>query len=206
MTGSEKPIDHSDDEVPNWMNRYPPADITPAEFEAFVAEILGLVSTTVEGVIGRLRDRIEGVDGTYIFDATVRYRFGGADYLTVIEAKMHKNPIKRDQVQTLHSKLLSVGAQKALMISTARYQRGALEFAKGHGIALVSLTEGRFIYETRAASPAPTLSREQAKERFGLPTFVAHAYGPGDSPGSTTSTLISTERPEHITALLLPER
>lgn len=31
------------------------------------------------------------------------------------------------------------------MIATAPYQRGALEYAKAHGIALATITEGRFI-------------------------------------------------------------
>lgn len=195
----------SDDSVTAWMNRYPPADITPSEFEAFLAEVLGSVGEMVEGLDVRVQDRIEGVDGAYLFDVTVRYRFLGADYLTVIEAKMHKNPIKRELIQILYSKAQSVGAHKAIVVSTARYQRGALEYAKTHGIALVSLTEGRFTYETRAASPPPVLTREVARERYGLPIFVGHAYGAGESPGSTSCTLISMEHPEYVKALLLPD-
>jgi hypothetical protein len=198
-------LDPSDESVPAWMNRYPPADIKPAEFEIFLAEIFGSVMEIVECLDVRTQDRIEGVDGRYVFDVTVRFRFAGADYLTVIEAKMHKNPIKRQLVQTLHSKAQSVGAHKGILVSTARYQSGALEFAKTHGIALVTLTEGRFVYETKAASSAPVLPREVARERFGLPTFVGHAYGPGESPGSTRCTLISAENPEYVRDLLLPE-
>lgn len=195
----------SDESVPDWVTRYPPPDITPAEFETFLAEIFGSVKESVESLDVRVRDRIQGVDGVYVFDVTIRYRFAGADYLTVVEAKMHKNPIKRELVQILHSKALSVGAHKAIIISTARYQRGALELAKTHGIALVSLTEGRFTYETRAAFPPPVLSREEATERMGLRAFVGHAYGSGENTGSTSCTLISVEHPEYVKALLLPE-
>lgn len=107
-------------------------------------------------------------DGTYDFDATVRFRFGEWDFLVLIEAKRHKNPIKRDLVQILHAKLQSVGAQKAAMISTAPYQAGAVEYAIKHGIALATITEGRFIYHTRSALPGPVLSRDEAREHFAL--------------------------------------
>jgi len=196
--------DPDEEGVSGWMRSYPPPDISPAEFESFVVELYEAVRPQVYHLRIALRERIQGMDGSYVFDATVRHQFAGADYLTIVEAKMHKNPIKRQLVQTLHSKALSVGAHKAVMISTAPYQKGALGFAKAHGIALVSLTEGRFTYKTKSVEPSPHLTRQQAAERFGLPTFVGFSYGPGKSPGSTTSTLISTEHPEYIHELLLP--
>jgi hypothetical protein len=194
---------HDEEHVPDWMNRYPPPDISPQEFERFVVDIYESVTPKPEGFKVLLKERIQGTDGAYVFDATIRFQVAGANYLTVVEAKQHSNPIKRELVQTLHSKAQSVGAQKSVMISTTKYQSGALEFAKVHGIALVSLTEGRFTYETKAVTPTPVLTREQAAQRFGLPTFVGHCYAAGDSPGSTTCTLISTEHPEYIRELLL---
>ena len=85
-----------------------------------------------------------GVDGSYDVDGTVRFRWGDLDFLVVIEAKYHRNPIKRDVVQVLHSKVQSVGAHKVVLVATAPFQRGALNFAKAYGIALVTVTEGRF--------------------------------------------------------------
>jgi hypothetical protein len=49
----------------------------------------------------------------------------------------------------------------------------------------------------------PILSREEARELFGLATFVGHCYGPGDTLTSTRTTLISTEHPEYVCELLL---
>lgn len=122
------------------------------------------------------------MDGSYVFDVTVRHRFGGANYLTVVEAKMHNNPIKRELVQALHSKAKSVGSsQKPTASPLSRPS----------------------VSETRALQPTPALTREQAAKRFGLPTFVGHCYASGESPGSTTCTLISTEHPEYIETLLL---
>ncbi len=144
-----------------------------------------------------------GVDGEYDFDATVRFSMGGMNFLVLAEAKRHKNPVKRELVQVLNDKLRSVGAQKAVMISTAPYQSGALEYAKVHGIALVTVTEGRFTYETKAAYGVPPMTRQQARERLGLPDFVGHAYGPGEEEGSTRVTLISPEYPDCIAEVLL---
>jgi hypothetical protein len=165
---------------------YPPADITPSEFEEFVAEqLLASAGTEVSDLRVTLHDKVRADDGTYDFDATVRYQFAGMSFFVVVEAKKHKDPIKRELVQVLYQKILSTGAHKGLMVSTAPYQSGALTFAKKHGIALVTVTEGRFLYETRDALPTPQLSREEAAARFGFPTFVGSYYGPGDTPGST---------------------
>jgi hypothetical protein len=177
---------------------YPAADITPAEFERFVVELLEAVSPSVEALDVTLHNRIQGVDGLYDFDATVRFRFGGMDFLVLVEAKRHTSPIKRELVQVLHDKLRSVGAQKAAMIATAPYQSGALKYAKTHGITLVTVTEGRFTYETRSISDPVTMSRQEARELVGLPDFVAHAYAPGRDPRSTRVMLLSAASPEDV--------
>lgn len=187
---------------PDWVQRYPSADISASEFEDWVAEVLGSVGPELDDLRVEVHELVTGMDGAYDFDATVRYRWAGLDFLVLVEAKRHANPIKRELVQALHSKVQSVGAHKGVLISTARFQSGALEFAKVHGIALVSVTEGRFTIETRVMGPTPVLSREQAFAEFGTPTFVGFCYGPGDTPDSTSVTLISTEYPEYIRELL----
>jgi hypothetical protein len=170
--------------------RYPPPDLSPAQFEDFVVELLGAIASEVEDFTVRLHERIEGPDGAYDFDATVRFRLGGLQFLVLVEAKRHKDPIKRELVQVLHAKQQSVGAQKSLMVSTAPYQRGALKYAKSHGMALATVTEGRFTYETRSAEPMWPLSPEEARYRLGLPEFVAYAFLPGATPLSTRSVLL----------------
>lgn len=183
--------------------RYPPAHITPAEFEHFVIELLGSVRPLVDAFEVKLHDKVQGVDGLYDFDATVKFKLGGMQFLVLIEAKRHSNPIKRELVQVLHDKLRSVGAQKAAMIATAPFQRGALEYAKTNGIALATVTEARFTFETRSAGEAPVMSRKEAAGRLDLPPFVGHAYLPGESPTSTSVTLLSTEYPDYVAEALL---
>lgn len=190
-----------DDEV--GRGHYPPADATPAEFEQFVVEVFRATGPEVGELEVQLHERVAGGDGEYDMDGTVRFRWGGVDFLVLIEAKMHKNPIKRDVVQVLNQKVQSTGAHKGVVVSTSNFQKGALEFAKEHGIALVEVTEGRFTYHTRSATDTAPMTREEAADRFGLPTFVGHCYGPADTPGSTLITVISTEHPDYICQLLL---
>jgi hypothetical protein len=145
---------------------------------------------------------VQGTDGVYDFDATVRYTLASMDFLVVVEAKRHAHPIKRSDVQTLHSKIQSVGAHKGVLVSTAPFQKGALAFALVHGIALVKVTEGSFTFETRSSGPAPTLSRDNAPRYFEAPRFVGHCYSQGDEPNSIVCTVV-TGQPEYAARLLL---
>jgi hypothetical protein len=198
-------MDADDATVSQATSHYPPAEITPAEFEEFAATLFqsGAAETGATNFRVQLHEVIEGVDGSYDFDATVRYELAGMSFLVLVEAKAHKHPIKRELVLVLHQKLQSVGAHKAVLISTAPFQSGALNFALAHGIALVTVTEGRFTFETKSARATPALTREQALEYYGLPTFVGHAYsGAGDDAVGVT--LMSSEHAEYIVHELFP--
>jgi len=196
----------SDASIARATAHYPPADITPGEFEEFVAQLLGSAKPVVDHLTVTLHDKIEGPDGAYDFDATVRYQLAGMSFLVLVEAKRHKNPIKRELVQVLNQKVQSVGGHKGVMISTAPYQTGAVKFAKAHGVALVTVTEGRFTFETRDMLPGSAMSREEAAERFSIPTFVGHYYGPGRAPDSTRPWRLSPEDrgyPQYVAEFLL---
>ena len=132
-------------------------DIGHQEFESFVAnDMFGSLGAVVDNLTVRLHETITGSDGTYDFDATLRYGLGGLDFLVVVEAKRHRNRIKRSLVANLHSQALSVGAHKAVMVSTADYQSGAVEFALVHGIGLITVTSSQVAYVAKGpAAPGP---------------------------------------------------
>ncbi len=182
------------------MARYPPAEITAAQFEQFAVELLtagksGQPELEEFGV--QTLEQIDGVDGSYIFDATVRFRLFGLDFLIVVEAKHHTYPIKRELVQILHRKAVSVGAQKAVLIATASLQRGAINYAKTHGVALVLVTEGRFTFETRDAEERATPSREEA-DALGIPALVGECFGPTGTGSGVRITSLSPDRPDLV--------
>ena len=68
----------------------------------------------------------------------------------LIECKHHRTPIKREVIQVLNDRIKSLGAQKGILFSTSKFQSGCIEYAEQHGIALVRLIEGKYLYETKS--------------------------------------------------------
>ena len=79
---------------------------------------------------------------------------GGALFVVLVECKNQTRPVERDEVMVLESKIRDVNAQKGMLFSTSGFQSGAIEFASAKHIATVSIVEGKWLYETRAAGPA----------------------------------------------------
>lgn len=194
----QMPLGGADDDL--FKRQYPSPQMTAAEFEQFVVEALEQTQPLIDQLRVTLHDVIQGSDGVYDFDATVRFKLGNIDFLVVAEAKRYSHPVKREIAQILHSKMQAVGAQKAIIISTAPFQRGAVQFAIVHGMALVRVTEGRFTYQTRGSKTTDVLTREDASRDFGIPTFVGHCYTQG-SNDSVRVTLI-TDQPQYAATLL----
>ena len=134
----------------DFRNPYPPVSPTPQEFERHVERMLresgiGLTDFRVQRL-----ERISGADGTYEIDVTARFDALGVQFLVLVECKHHKVRVKREVVQILHDRIRSVGAHKGMMFGTGGFQRGAVEYAKAHGIALVTVADGSTSYETKS--------------------------------------------------------
>lgn len=132
------------------LNQYPPLYLKPEQFELEVKAILDGLGVGLDDYRSEHREVICGLDGDYEIDVAVRFSALGASFLVLVECKHYKNAVKRETIQSLHSKLLSLGAQKAIIFSTSGFQSGALEFAKVHGISTIQLVEGRTNYFTRS--------------------------------------------------------
>jgi len=121
-------------------------EIGPTQFETQVKR--GLRDFRVSH-----RRMLEGSGGQYEIDVVAEFEaLGGASIIVLVECKYYRrsNPIKRDTVMTLHAKLQDVGAHKGILFSTSRFQRGALQYAKAHGIGLVRVEDGGTVgYETK---------------------------------------------------------
>ena len=169
-----------DDEVVDVRHPFP--EMTPSQFEEWVAKVLQEEGRAVDGLEVTLHDKVVTPDGSYDMDATVRFTAMGMEFLVFVEAKYHKNAIKRDLVQVLQQKVLSAGAHKGIIVSTAPFQQGALNFAAAHGIALVQVTEGQFLF-LRKAADMPAASRAEARS-FGIPDFVGLELSEGETPGA----------------------
>ena len=135
------------------------ARIDGSELERLAVDLLveagqGLTDFRVEH-----HETVKTPDGQYQIDVTARFRALGVDFLVLVECKDHMRPVEREDVQVLADKKRAAGAQKAILFATNGFQRGALEYARVHGIALVRVLEGALTYETRSAfqagPPAP---------------------------------------------------
>lgn len=181
------------DSVPPGMAEATPASLSPAEFERFAASLFSQAAGTVENLRVTVQERVKGSDGTYAIDATVRFRFADLDFLILVEAKLHHYPIKRDVVQVLHGKVNSLGAHKGVLVATAPFQAGAMEYARVHGIALVHVTD-----EVRWVLRHMTVS-----DRFNrLPRQPVARCWERSETGTLESTLVSGE-PAYAAKLLL---
>ncbi|SRR5579871_1871069 len=129
--------------------------ITSVQFELQVKRFLESTAGKLKDFQTVHRESMDGQDGTYEIDITARFRIFGADFLVLVECKHHTNRIKREHVQMLHCKLVTLGAQKAMLFSTSEFQEGAVEYAIQHGIALVRLAYGETSYFARSANPTP---------------------------------------------------
>ncbi len=134
------------------MPRYPNTNITPKEFEIYVMN--KFISSYPDAKIVN-REDIKGTDGNYNIDITIRFNKLDVNFLVLVECKYHNHPIKRDYVQLLRDKMVSVGAQKGLLVASNSFQSGAINYAKTHRIALVRLLNEQFVYETRDREMMP---------------------------------------------------
>ena len=135
--------------------------IDGAEFERLVAALLMEAGRGLPEFRIDQQESVRAPDGQYRIDVTVRFQQLGAQFLVLVECKDHVRPVEREDVQVLADKLRSAGAQKGMLFSTNGFQRGAVEYARSHGIALVQIVDGSATYVVRvqlppgAAKPAP---------------------------------------------------
>jgi restriction system protein len=171
--------------------------ITPEEFEKEVMSLLDALGARLDSFKSLHREDLSGTDGTYEIDVSVRFTALNSAFLVLVECKHQHAPVKRDIVQVLHSRLQSTGAQKGIMFATAPFQRGAIEYAQAHGIALVRIADGSSCWMTRSAGPKPP-----PPPWADIPKYVGWRTQLTDE-GSERYTLVTAETPEHLREFLL---
>lgn len=125
--------------------------ITPREFEQLVKDYLEEAGQGLKKLEVTHDTKLSGSDGTYQIDVLATFEaFGGSEFKVLAECKYYNKRVQRDHVMLLKSRLQSLGAHKGLLFSNAGFQKGASQFAEAHGIALISVIEGRFTYKTKS--------------------------------------------------------
>jgi restriction system protein len=134
-----------------------PISLAPKRFEEEVEKLIRGLGVNLQEFKTQRLEVLEGSDGEYEIDVTARFEALGASFLVLVECKHHKNAIKRDVVQVLYDRIRAVGAQKGMIFSTVRFQKGTVSYALKHGIALVQVADGRTCYLTKSFGPPPPL-------------------------------------------------
>lgn len=142
-----------------------PLKLGPDRFEEHVRSWFAAAGLPLSEFSAVNRQIVAGTDGDYEIDVVARFEAMGLSYVTLIECKRHRNPIKREMVQALHAKMQSTGAQKGVLVATAEFQRGAVEYARVHGIALIEMMRGR------------TAVIQKAADQFELPDDIPEVVG-----------------------------
>ena len=139
-----------------WNPRVP-VDISPGDFEKLVLEWLRRSAEHQRQTITTEHLGVAyGDGGQYRIDVLVTFSaLGGASFVVLVECKHQARPVEREDVMVLESKLRDVSAQKGILFSTSGFQSGALEFAASKHIATVTVVQGEWLYETRAAGGRP---------------------------------------------------
>lgn len=140
-------------------DHWPTFTLSPAEYEQAVADIANTIGQDITDWRVQHLDHVEGPDGTYIIDVTVRFQLAGMAFLVLFECKRHASSVKREHIQVLHTKMQSTGAQKGVLVAASGFQRGALQYAKAHGIACVRLVDDAWTYLSRTTTAQRTAPR-----------------------------------------------
>jgi restriction system protein len=181
--------------IPPWADRR--SQIEAAEFERVVSALLTEAGRDLAGFRVEHRELVRTPDGDYRIDVTTRFTQLGADFLVLVECKDHARPVERQDVQVLFDKVRAAGAQKGMLFSTNGFQKGAIEYARSHGIALVRMSEGALTYETRTlgteAAPVPPW--------VNVPKYVGQLISLNDD-GNWQVSLVETGRVNALSGFL----
>ena len=75
------------------------------------------------------------------FDVTIRFKKGFYTFLTVIECKNYKNSVPVEKVEAFVTKAFDANANKAILVTSSRFQKGCFPVAERHNIGLYTLKE-----------------------------------------------------------------
>ena len=133
------------------------AELTPEKFEKQVVDWLHDTGYMLDNFKVTHRKNLSGPGGNYEFDAVVECTvLCGAQLTILVECKRHSRPIEREKIISIYGKLRDVEANKAMVFSTSGFQSGAIRYATSKKIALVTVVDGTFLYQTRSADSSDT--------------------------------------------------
>lgn len=114
-------------------------EMTPTQFEQYSLEIIQEQFQGQENLCVYHNVIEKSGDGTYQIDGEVLFTIGDFNFKILVECKHYSSSITRDKVVLLADKVRTLKASKGILISTSAFQRGAIQYATEHNIALVQI-------------------------------------------------------------------
>ncbi len=155
------------------------ADITLLDFEKYCFSILDVLHSPKKLDDYKIthNETYERNDGKHQIDVVIEYSIANARNKVFVECKRKKNSIEIGMVRDLYQKIQSCGANKGIFISTSGYQKGAIIFAKEHGIALYRIMDRCFRnIQNSAFGLDETRMYILLREQELLPKYSIHQY------------------------------
>jgi restriction system protein len=174
--------------------------LSPEGFELLVKSWLDAAGKGLKSYESFHRERLDGSDGTYEIDVKATFEEFGATFTVLAECKHQKSPIKREAVQVLYDRLRTTGSHKGIMFATTAFQRGAIEYAKTHGIALVQVADGQTSYVTKSYGPS-----QKRPPWLNIPKYIGWLVSLTED-GKQSMAVVSVENPEYLNRFLSTAR
>lgn len=124
--------------------------------------VAGIHSVSSDDADVRWNEKINGRQ----FDVVVRFRLGTLSYLVLIEVKNRSRPASASDAEAFVLKAQDQLANKAVFVSRAGFQEGAITVAKRHGLDLFKIS---FDSEKLGLSPATNFFFRKNPDYDGVP-------------------------------------
>lgn len=163
-----------------------PLEISPDEFEQQVCSWLRTAAKQSGKFSVKRLQLLEGDGGEYEIDVLAKWVIlGGAEVTVLVECKRYSDPVKRDIIMILESKIRDSNAHKGIVFSTSGFQRGAIKYAQKRGIATVEVKDGKTRYITASGDKRPVELPPWLK----LPRFIGWFMTINDKGNETGSVI-----------------
>lgn len=153
-------------------------DISPTDFEIVCLKALTAYAEK-EKLVGfdiKHNVKVTAPDGVYQIDILATFQALGTTIKVIVECKQYQRPVSRDKVETLYSRINSLGANKGILMSTSGFQSGAIQFAKAHGIALLQVFDKYIKFISNSVGKRDIIERVYKEYYKIFPNYVVQEW------------------------------
>ena len=167
-----------------------PRRLRPDEVEILVTRELRKAGIEVSRLKVTARSKPKERDESFTMEMTGTMRVAGAERPVLVECRNQRDPVRREDVESLGGKLAEAKAEHGMMFSTSGFETAAVRDAKERGLALLAVTDGKSAF---ARSPWGMAGQPPAW----VPEYMTEVVDV-DVTGQLRHHLVVADRPELI--------